>query len=90
MGCVAEMTRFEYTLDVALARAMTGPPFEIHKRWERDQLQLRMTGELDLATAPLLLDRLDASRADGQAVRLIAALGYHHHRSRLDTSWEAP
>jgi len=46
------------------------PQFAICESEEDGGTRLTLTGELDLATAPALRDRLNQSRADGRDVRL--------------------
>lgn len=51
---------------------MSEPPteFEIYANREGSTVRLRLTGELDLASAPALRQQLEELRRDGQAVRL--------------------
>ena len=51
---------------------MTEPPpsFEIHETTGGDRLRLSLTGELDLASTPVLEDRLTRLRAVKSPVRL--------------------
>ena len=51
---------------------MSIPPsnLEIHERRTRHGLRLRVTGELDIATTPILEDRLARLRATSSPVRL--------------------
>jgi anti-anti-sigma factor len=51
---------------------MSEPPteFEINESREGNAVRLRLSGELDLASAPALRQRLEELRMDGQAVRL--------------------
>lgn len=42
-----------------------GPPFEVNVRHARDRVIVELTGELDLATAPRLRDRLAVLSEDG-------------------------
>lgn len=46
------------------------PNFEIHESQVGHALRLRLTGELDLATVPVLEDRLTRLQATSSAVRL--------------------
>ncbi|HLY50930.1 MAG TPA: STAS domain-containing protein [Solirubrobacteraceae bacterium] len=58
---------------------MVGPlaQFEIHESRQDRAVRLRLTGELDLASAPALEQRLEALRADGHNVRLdLSALDF--------------
>ncbi|HLY50695.1 MAG TPA: STAS domain-containing protein [Solirubrobacteraceae bacterium] len=58
---------------------MSEPPaqFEIRESREDRAVRLRLTGELDLASAPALEQRLEALRADGHNVRLdLSALDF--------------
>jgi anti-sigma B factor antagonist len=51
--------------------------FEIHQHHEHGRLRLQLTGELDLASAPVLEDQLERLRADRQPVRLdLSRLGF--------------
>ncbi len=49
---------------------MTQPYFEIHEHQEGPSLRLRLTGELDMASAPVLRSRLEQLYAEDQLVRL--------------------
>jgi anti-sigma B factor antagonist len=51
---------------------MAGPPtpFGIHESRVGESMLLRLTGELDLASAPTLEYRLEALRNQGRSVRL--------------------
>jgi anti-anti-sigma factor len=49
---------------------MPGAPFAIHQLQDQDQVRLSLEGELDLASTPLLDDRLTRLRAKKRAVRL--------------------
>jgi anti-anti-sigma factor len=44
--------------------------FDIHETQDGEWRRLRLTGELDLGSAPLLKHRLDELRAQGEPVRL--------------------
>lgn len=46
------------------------PPFEIHERREDGRIRVKLTGQLDLATAHLLEGRLRELHAQQLAVRL--------------------
>jgi anti-sigma B factor antagonist len=51
--------------------------FEIQQHHEHGKLRLQLTGELDLASAPLLENQLERLRADRQSVRLdLSRLGF--------------
>jgi anti-anti-sigma factor len=47
-----------------------GIPFEIHESRRRDSVRLSLSGELDLASTPILKDRLTRLRAKRTAVQL--------------------
>lgn len=49
---------------------MTVSNFAIVESHEGDGLRLRLTGELDITSVPVLEDRLSRSRTNGVAVRL--------------------
>ena len=50
---------------------------EIHQQHEDGRLRLQLTGELDLASAPVLENRLEQLRAENQPVRLdLSRLGF--------------
>ena len=49
---------------------MLHPNFEIHEVQVGDWVHLGLRGELDLASAPVLKDRLERLRADKRSVRL--------------------
>lgn len=40
------------------SRRIVKPPFELRETWERGSLRLSVVGELDLASAPVLEERL--------------------------------
>lgn len=44
--------------------------FEIHEAYDGEQVRLRLTGELDLASAPVLSHRLAQLRSEQRPVRL--------------------
>ena len=54
---------------VARTRA-TAEHFEIHQHQEDGRLRLQLTGELDMASGPVLEDHLDRLRAETQPVLL--------------------
>jgi anti-anti-sigma factor len=49
---------------------MVGAPFEIHESNAPDLVRLRLVGELDIATAPVLTERLNRLRSAALVVRL--------------------
>jgi anti-anti-sigma factor len=49
---------------------MVGAPFEIHESHAPDLIRLRLVGELDIATAPVLTERLNRLPLDALVVRL--------------------
>ena len=71
--CSATLGRIpspKLTLKPKGATRMTEPFFEIHERQEGGRLRLQLTGELDMASAPVLRNRLEQLCAEDQLVRL--------------------
>ena len=71
--CSATLGRIpspKLTLKPKGATRMTEPFFVIHERQEGGRLRLQLTGELDVASAPVLRNRLEQLRAEKRLVRL--------------------